>query len=86
MENKSTVYDASSSACPARMYSKIELSQLYFPQTNDKAVARHHLMAWIKGCPELWAQLQELGYRNRCQFFSPRMVRLIMDYLGEPSL
>ncbi len=82
---KPTDYEATASSYPARMYSKIELSQLYFPQTDDKAVARHHLMAWIKGCPELWTKLQELGYRNRCQFFSPRMVRLIMDYLGEPS-
>lgn len=68
-----------------RMYSKLELAQLYFPDTVDKAVARRHLMTWIKQCLPLWQEIQRLGYQKRCQYFSPRMVGRICEYLGEPD-
>lgn len=68
-----------------RMYSKLELAQLYFPETIDKGVARRHLMAWIKQCTPLWEEIQRLGYQKGSQFFSPRMVSCIWEYLGTPA-
>lgn len=74
----------SSSLVSAGVLSKAELAMRYFPDTPCKAVARHHLMDWITRNPELWVKLQGLGYRKGCQFFSPRMVTCIFEYLGEP--
>lgn len=74
----------SSSLGSVGMLSKAELAMRYFPDTINKSVARHHLMQWITRNPELWLRLQSLGYRKGCQFFSPRMVACIYDYLGEP--
>lgn len=68
----------------SQMQSKLELACRYFPQTPDKNVARHHLMAWIRRNTELWEQLLSLGYNKHSQFFSPRMVSCIYEYLGEP--
>lgn len=70
---------------PQRMYSKVELAQLYFPDAIDKSVARRHLMAWIQQCTPLWQSILGMGYRKGCQFFTPRMVKCIVDYLGEPG-
>ena len=69
----------------SRMYSKLELAQLYFPHTIDKMVARRHLMSWIKQCTPLWEEIGRLGYQKGCQFFSPRMVKCICNYLGTPD-
>ena len=60
---------------PQRMYSKTELGLLYFPDTTDGATARRHIMDWIK----------RLGYQNRSQYFPPRQVSTIFEYLGEPG-
>lgn len=73
------------SICASRMYSKSELAQLYFPMGIGKEGARRHLMTWIKRCLPLWQKLGELGYDKRSQFFSPRMVKCIFEYLGEPG-
>ena len=69
----------------SRMYSKSELGLLYFPDVPSKQVARRHIMKWIKRCPELWAQLHRMGYQEGSQFFTPRMVNSIFEYLGEPG-
>ena len=69
-----------------RMYSKQELALLYFPDATDKSVARRHLMSWIQQCVPLWAQILKLGYQKGSQFFSPRMVDCIFEYLGEPGV
>ena len=58
---------------------------LYFPMAGDKITARRHLMSWIKRCPPLWEGIRQLGYHQRCQYFSPKMVQLIYHFLGEPG-
>ena len=58
---------------------------LYFPDTTDGATARRHIMEWIKRCEPLWNELQRLGYQNRSQYFPPRQVSTIFEYLGEPG-
>ena len=68
-----------------RMYSKTELGMLYFPDVPSKSVARRRIMLWIKRCHPLWLQLQQLGYQSGSQYFSPRMVKCIFEYLGEPG-
>ena len=70
---------------PQRMYSKTELGLLYFPDTTDGATARRHIMVWIKRCEPLWNELQRLGYQKSSQYFPPRQVSTIFEYLGEPG-
>lgn len=70
---------------PQRMYSKTELGLLYFPDTTDGATARRHIMVWIKRCVPLWSELQRLGYQEHSQYFPPRQVSTIFEYLGEPG-
>lgn len=74
----------STQAFRARTYGKQELALLYFPQSLPRTAA-NHLMAWIRHCPALWAQLDEMGYQPRSRTFSPRQVRAIVDYLGTPD-
>ena len=66
---------------PQRMYSKTELGLLYFPDTTDGATARRHIMGWIKRCEPLWNELQRLGYQEHSQYFPPRQVFTIFEYL-----
>lgn len=68
-----------------RMYSKTELGLLYFPEATSKATARRHLMDWVKRCIPLWDELKKQGYQVGCQYFSPRQVGVIFEYLGEPD-
>ena len=41
-------------------------------------------MDWIKRCIPLWDELKKQGYLVGCQYFSPRQVAVIFEYLGEP--
>lgn len=66
----------------SQMVGKLELACRYFPLTEDKNVARHHLMAWIRCNTELWDKLLLLGYNKHSQYFSPNMVACIYEYLG----
>ena len=64
--------------------SKTELAQAYFPNTMNLDTARRNLSRWIKMNPELTAQLQENGYRERQKLLTPKQVGIIYKYLGEP--
>ena len=66
-----------------RPYTKKELALLYFPQSQPRT-AVNHLMAWILRCTRLHEQLHTMGYRKSCKTFTPREVRTIVDWLGEP--
>ena len=66
-----------------RQYTKKRLALMYFPESNPR-VAVNHLMAWIHRCKPLWDALQATGYHPTCKNFTPRQVRLIAEYLGEP--
>lgn len=54
------------------MMGKADLALQYFPMAGDKITARRHLMSWIKRCPPLWEGIRQLGYHQRCQYFSPK--------------
>ena len=66
-----------------RQYTKKELGLLYFPDSLPRT-AVNHLIAWIRRCTPLWAELQAMGYRPTSKSFTPRQVKAIAEYLGEP--
>ncbi len=67
-----------------RSYSKKELALLYFPHSTDPHVAVNHLISWIKRCKQLYEELEGMGYIKTSKYFSPREVKTIVRYLGEP--
>ena len=66
-----------------RTYTKKELALMYFPESNPRT-AVNHLMAWIHQCDPLWEELLAMGYHKTCKAFSPKQVKAIVEYLGEP--
>lgn len=66
-----------------RPYTKTQLAQIYFPGSTEEA-ARRRLMRWIKHCKPLVKALGDANYSTHNMCFSPRQVRLIVDFLGIP--
>ncbi len=56
---------------------------MYFPYSTPRT-AVNHLMAWIKRCPTLWQQLQQMDYSINSKTLTPRQVKAIVEQLGEP--
>ena len=67
-----------------RTYTKKELALMYFPESYPRT-AVNHLMAWIHLCIPLWNELLDMGYRKTSKSFSPKQVKAIVEYLGEPG-
>ena len=67
-----------------KAYGKSELALLYFPDASSAHTAVNHLMSWIRRNPQLKEQLEKMGYRKSAKFFTPKEVKLIVEYLGEP--
>lgn len=67
-----------------RAYTKKELALLYFPTAQSPHTAVNHLMAWVRRCTELTRKLEAMGMQKRAKSFTPREVRAIVEYLGEP--
>ena len=67
-----------------RMYTKKELALMYFPESMPRT-AVNHLMAWIRLCTPLWNELLKMGYCKTSKSFSPKQVKAIVEYLGEPG-
>ena len=67
-----------------RMYTKKELAFMYFPESMPRT-AVNHLMAWIRLCTPLWNELLKMGYCKTSKSFSPKQVKAIVEYLGEPG-
>lgn len=66
-----------------RGYTKKELALSYFPYSMPHT-AVNHLVAWINRCAPLREALHRQGYEKSTKWLSPRQVKLIVDYLGEP--
>ncbi|MCQ2300839.1 MAG: DUF4248 domain-containing protein [Bacteroidales bacterium] len=62
---------------------KSELAMMYFPGSSPDT-ARHHLMAWIRKNPRLAEELEKSGYSKKARYFSPKEIKLIARYLGDP--
>lgn len=67
-----------------RTYTKKELALMYFPESYPRT-AVNHLMVWIHLCTPLWNELLDMGYRKTSKVFSPKQVKTIVEYLGEPG-
>ena len=67
-----------------RTYTKKELALMYFPESMPRT-AVNHLMVWIRRCDPLWEELQKMGYCKTSKSFSPKQVKAIVEYLGEPG-
>ena len=66
-----------------RSYPKSELALYYFPDATPH-VALNRLNAWIRRCPPLVEALASVYQSRHAKYFSPKAVRLIVEYLGEP--
>ncbi len=66
-----------------KQYTKKELALMYFPESLPRT-AVNHLRAWIRRCTPLWLLLQQSGYSPASKSFTPRQVKDIVEYLGEP--
>lgn len=67
-----------------KAYTKSELALAYFPDAESCHTAVNHLMAWIHRNQRLMEQLIAMGYVKTAKCFTPRMVRAIVEHLGEP--
>ncbi len=67
-----------------RPYTKRELAQLYFPDTEPHT-AVNRLMRWINRCQPLREALDETRYQPHNRLFTPRQTGLICRFLGEPD-
>lgn len=67
-----------------RSYTKKELAFCYIPTATNAHSAVNTLMGWINRCQQLREALERQGYRKTSKWFTPREVRLIVEYLGEP--
>lgn len=63
---------------------KSTFARLYFPELAPHQ-ACNRLRRWIIRCKELHEELLLSGYSPTQRFFTPRQVRLIIRYLGEPE-
>lgn len=68
---------------PIHAYTKKALALSYFPDA-DPHVATNRLTQWVKRCQPLWQELQAMGYEPTQRYYTPRQVRRIVYYLGEP--
>lgn len=62
---------------------KSALARLYFPELAPHQ-ACNRLRRWIVRCEPLHEELFRCGYSPCQRVFTPRQVRLIVHYLGEP--
>lgn len=63
---------------------KSALARLYFPHLASHQ-ACNRLRRWIVRCGELNDALAASGYRPNHRLLTPRQVRLIVHYLGDPE-
>lgn len=67
--------------CP---YTKRELAKLYFPNTKNMDSAVANLRNLFKQNGDLLNLLHKSGYHSHNKSFTPRQVRIIVEFLGEP--
>ncbi len=65
-------------------YSKRELARLYFPNTPKEDSAVANLRNLMKRNSKLSKELADACYKPHDRIFTPRQVRIIVHYLGEP--
>lgn len=63
---------------------KWELALRYFPDSATKKSATSSLWRMIRRCTPLSQALVQANHHPSDKYFTPRQVRLIYHYLGEP--
>ena len=66
-----------------RAYGKQELAMLYLPNHKPTS-AQQALMRWIEGDQELLEKLRATGFRKFQKGFTPKQVRILIDYFEVP--
>ena len=66
-----------------RSYTKAELAHLYNPGMTYEC-ALHTFRRWLNRVPELYVELKRNGYQPQKHVLSPKQVKIIVQYLGEP--
>ena len=66
-----------------RVYSKSEVAGMYMPFVST-GVARRFLLASIRKNKNMENELMDAGYCLRSKTLTPKQVRIIFNYLGEP--
>ena len=65
-------------------YGRMELAQLYCPSIQPES-AWKKLRKWMEHSPGLLPSLVAMGYApNHTRSFTPAMVQIIVDAIGEP--
>lgn len=67
-----------------RALTKKELAYLYFPDVADPKCAVGRFMRMIHGCPGLEAQMTAAGYTKAQKVLSPKVIGVIVEWLGAP--
>lgn len=67
-----------------RAYGFGELAQMYLPDIKPKS-ASVRLSSWIELNVPLKLKLNDIGFKKGVKLLTPNMVKLIADYLGNPS-
>lgn len=66
-----------------KSYGRTELAQLYTPMVAAETAWRK-LRSWIASYPGLTDRLRSIGYQTTQRTFTPAMVRMIVEAIGEP--
>lgn len=66
-----------------RAYGKTELAQLYMPNSEPRCACKI-LQRWFNINPELTEELNRAGYKKHQKILTPRQVKIIIKYIGEP--
>lgn len=66
-----------------RAYGKTELALLYMPNSAPRCACKN-LQRWININPELTEELCRAGYLKQQRILTPRQVKIIVKYIGEP--
>lgn len=65
-------------------YTVNEIAMQYFPYSTSRS-ASNQLRKWIDIHSTLKNELLNNGWTNGCRFLTPKQVKLIYYYLGEPG-
>ena len=66
-----------------RTYGFNELAQLYFPHSSPKS-ATQTFSRWIHSNSKLVASLTELQWKKHRKYFTPKQVKLLVDFFDPP--
>ena len=66
-----------------KSYGYGELALLYFPNSTKKS-ASVQMRRWLRQNESLKKQLKDSGFRPGLKLLTPKQVKILVDFLGEP--